>query len=507
MRHLRVVTVVAASLFLTANAHAHAKSYREVDLVSNVAQRARSMDPNLVNPWGLVETPNGSFRVANEATATSTAYGPRGRSVGPVFDVGEEGPGVEGGPTGIVVSRFRGEFLIHAGDRTRPARFIFATIDGSLWAWNPDLDAEHAQRVSHDAEAVYTGLALASFRKHPYLYVANFRGGEVEVYDSHFAEVDLPDDFDDPELPAGYAPFNVANIDGRIYVAYAKQGAEEEEPGPGLGIVSVFDAGGRFVRRFASHGTLNAPWGIALAPSGFGRFSKAVVVGNFGDGTLNAFDKRSGRFLGQLEDADGHAIAIEGLWGIAFSSGDDEDDDDGGDRSHSSVLGLEHGSHGDGDNDDDDDGDDDDNDNSARLYFAAGIEDETQGLFGYIVASPGSRDHHSDENALAGTLAASELNVTGLRVALAGTQPIRIGSGEGVRFAITMPTGAALDLAIFDAAGRLVARPARAAALTGASELRWDATTSTGEHVSPGIYFWRAQAARQTMNGRIVLLP
>jgi uncharacterized protein (TIGR03118 family) len=204
---------------------------------------------------------------------------------------------------------------------------------------------------------VYRGLALGSSDGRNLLYAANFRAGRVEVFDAAFNPVNLAGPFADPTLPAGFAPFNIQNVAGRLYVTYALQDAarRDDVPGPGNGFVNVFDTAGRFIERFASAGPLNSPWGIALAPAGFGGFGGALLVGNRGDGRINAFNPVTGDWLGPLEDAAGRPIVIEGLWGLIFGN--------------DSLAG-----------------------DSDTLYFTAGIADggnaEDHGLFGSIAPTP-----------------------------------------------------------------------------------------------------------------------
>jgi uncharacterized protein (TIGR03118 family) len=211
--------------------------------------------------------------------------------------------------------------------------------------------------------AIYKGLAIAASPAGVHIYAANFHSGTIEVFDTNFNLVTLAGIFSDPTIPAGFAPFNIQNINGQLFVTYARQDAarEDDVPGPGAGYVNVFDTNGILVRRFASAGTLNAPWGVVRAPAGFGGFSNNLLIGNFGDGKINAFDPVSGAFRGQLENGKGRAIQIDGLWALVFGNG---------------------GTGGDTD----------------KLYFTAGIEDEKHGLFGQIRARHPGEDDEGDEN-------------------------------------------------------------------------------------------------------------
>jgi uncharacterized protein (TIGR03118 family) len=244
---------------------------------------------------------------------------------------------VPGGPTGTVFNGTAG-FKLNG----QPAKFLFDTEGGQLLAWNA---GTAAQVVATTPDAIYKGLAIAG----NLLYAANFHAGTIDVFNDAFAPTTVPGGFTDPDLPKGFAPFNVQEIAGRIVVAYAKQDAkaEDEEAGPGLGFVDVFDTSGHLIRRLISNGDLNAPWGLALAPRHFGPFSGDLLVGNFGDGAINAYDPRTGASEGTLMNKDGNQIKINGLWALRFGNG---------------VIGTPH-----------------------TLLFTAGIGDEDHGLFGEIV--------------------------------------------------------------------------------------------------------------------------
>jgi len=232
-------------------------------------------------------------------------------------------------------------------------------------AWAPTVDGTNAIKVATNKNAVYKGLTLTGNGENFFLYAADFRGRKIDIYDKAFHPVSFPGKFVDRNIPADYAPFNVQNILGNLYVTYAKKeaGSDDEMAGPGLGFVDVFDADGNLLKRLAQHGKLNAPWGVALAPTGFGRFSNQVLVGNFGDGTINAYDPHTGSFRGQLKGADGKVLKIDGLWGIAFGNG---------------TL----------------------NQPTDTLFFAAGPHDEADGLYGRIdalVPTGGGGDDGDDD--------------------------------------------------------------------------------------------------------------
>jgi len=505
MRLSQLLAPATLALLLPCSALA-GSAYREVDLVSDLSGRAQNVDPQLVNPWGLTETPAGLVRVANNDVGSSTAYGPAGVQRGPVIDVG---PGGEDGPTGIVANPFPGQFLIDAGGVKRSAQFIYATLDGSIRAWNERVGANEALQVSHDDAASYTGLAIGMYRMHAYLYGANFKEGAIEIYDTNFEDAHLPGDFSDPNLPADYAPFNVQNIDGHLFVAYAERGPEgDEEHGAGLGLVDEYDLAGHLLRRVATGGTLNAPWGLTTVPRGFGPFGGALLVGNFGDGRINAFDRRTVAFLGQLADPNGDPITISGLWGLRFiqADGDDDDNDQGNGHGNGHAFGHDK-DHGNGVGNGNGHGRD--RDASQRLYFAAGIEGETHGLFGYLAVANGGS--HGDDLVASGdpSVAAATASeaVSMLRVGLVGPQPVRLSAGTSVSFRLAAPAGARVDLAVFDATGRRIAQPARGIDVGTGTELRWTPTSDSGQRLAPGAYFWRATAAGNTQTGRILLLP
>jgi uncharacterized protein (TIGR03118 family) len=313
-----------------------ANVYKKRNLVSDIDGVARITDPNLVNPWGLSFGPSTPAWVADNGTDVSTLYtGGVHKSI-PVtlpLVVGIEG----GAPTGTVFNP-TGGFPVNGA----PAKFIFDSEAGTITAWN---SGTQATTVASTPDAIYKGLTLAG----NLLYAANFHANSIDVFNNAFAPTTVPGGFVDPNLPAGFAPFNVQEIGGRILVAYAKQDAdaEDEVAGPGLGYVDVYDTNGHLIRRLISQGALNAPWGMALAPRHFGPFSGDLLVGNFGDGAINAYDPRTGDFDGTLMNKDGNQIKVNGLWALRFGNG---------------VIGT-----------------------PQTLLFTAGIGDEDHGLFGEIV--------------------------------------------------------------------------------------------------------------------------
>ncbi len=324
---LRVLLTSVTLTVLAAPVAAHNSGKREgyssQVLVSNGSQPAPNTDPNLVNAWGIAFNPTGVVWVNNQGTGKSTLYDGNGVPQALVVTVPGPAAGVPSNPSGIVFSG-GADFVVTDGVRTGPARFIFATLEGSISGWAPNVNALNAQlAVPTTGAAVYTGLALSGNGTTHLLYAANFRTGRVDVFDGTFKPVEVPGGFRDRSLPSSYAPFGIQAINGDVYVTYAKPdpATGQSAHGPGLGFVNVFDPEGRLLRRVASRGVLNAPWGLALAPASFGKFGGALLVGNLGDGTINAYGPRSGKFLGTLRDTRGRRLNMDGLWGIAFGNG------------------------------------------------------------------------------------------------------------------------------------------------------------------------------------------
>lgn len=339
--------LAVATLFAVAQPAVAA--YVETDLVSDLPGRAAVLDPNLVNPWGLSAGPTTPWWVSDNGSGLSTLYnGNTGAPLALVVTI----PPAGSAPTGQVFNGSATDFLLANG---QAARFLFATEGGTIAGWNGGLGTTAAVAVDNSGSgASYKGLALANNGSGSFLYAADFAGGRIDVFNAAFAQVAAPGGFTDPNLPSGYAPFNVQNLGGTLYVAYAQRSVadpDEEQAGAGLGIVDAYDADGTLLRRVATGGVLDAPWGLALAPAHFGEFSNALLVGNFGDGRISAYDALTGALLGQLTDAAGQPIAIEGLWGIGFGNG--------------AAAGP-----------------------AGALYFAAGINDEANGLFGVLTAVP-----------------------------------------------------------------------------------------------------------------------
>jgi uncharacterized protein (TIGR03118 family) len=308
-------------------------AYVQQNLVSDLNGVAPVTDTNLVNPWGIVTSASSPFWVSDERTGLSTLYNSTGGVQSLVVTVpppaGSTAPST---PTGVI---FNGttNFVIPVSTSNAPAHFIFATLDGTISAWASSVQPEAVLEVDNSAvKAVYTGLAMASVGASPatnLLYAANFRAGTIDVFDSNFKPVTnspplttkaVP--FADTKVPAGFAPFNVQTIGANLYVTYAEQSTNTPMVVPGSGgFVDVFDTSGNLLRRLATHGPLNSPWGLALAPASFGSFGGALLVGNFGDGRVNAFDATLGTPLGPLLDTNGSPIVNAGLWGLIFGNG------------------------------------------------------------------------------------------------------------------------------------------------------------------------------------------
>lgn len=313
---------LAAALFACGGGHHHhppaASTYAATSLVSDrPALPAAHTDANLVNGWGVAFNPRGFVWVVANGTAKSTLYDGNGVAQSLVVSTPP-------GPTGIVFNGTQ-DFKLSQNGVTAPSPFIFASESGSISAWSPTVSPTTAV-VVFDGSAggsVYKGLAISAYAGANYLYAADFHNGRVDVFDASFAKVALPGAFSDPSLPAGYAPFGIQAIGERIYVAYAMREAsgDDEEAGAGLGIVNVYDTGGTLIKRLVSGGALNAPWGMALAPAGFGTASNMLLIGNFGDGKIHAYDTATGEAGGPLLKTDGTPLVVDGLWGIAFGNG------------------------------------------------------------------------------------------------------------------------------------------------------------------------------------------
>ena len=335
---------LSAALIVSLAQPARAQFYAQHNLVSDGAVPADLVDPNLVNAWGLVSSPTSPWWVSDNGTGRSTLYRVNTGTIPLIVPV----PGAMGrqsAPTGLVFNGGAGFVVTNTGG-TSPARFIFASEDGTISGFR---GVPVVLAVDNSASgAVYKGLTIDSTTAGNFLYATNFHA------------------VTDPTLPEGYAPFGIQNLSGVIYVTYALQDADRHDdvPGEGHGFVNAFGTAGNLIRRVASKGRLNSPWGLALAPADFGFFSDNLLVGNFGDGKINAFDTGALRGngesqqRGQLHSADGPPLLIEGLWALAFGKGAPA------------------------------------NGPTNTLFFTAGPLDEQHGLFGMlVVAEPPGHDH------------------------------------------------------------------------------------------------------------------
>jgi uncharacterized protein (TIGR03118 family) len=389
--HRRAMSSLVAAL-ACATGIALAAGFTETDLVANtipltdangIVHTALHKDPNLLNPWGVGASSTSPFWVADNGAGVSTLYNTAGTPLALVVSIpapdDTSGLGNGGTPTGLVfnitTTTATPVFKITGVDpsgnpKTAPAIFLFATEDGTILGWNPGVapsstgftgpngaSAHAIIAVNHAASgAVYKGLAIDTVGGTPYLYATNFHAGTVEVFNGSFGAATTlpPGAFTDSGLPKGYAPFNIVPVGSRMFVTYAVQDADahDDVAGQGHGIVDTFTLDGQMIARFAQHGQLDSPWGVAVAPASFGVFAGDILIGNFGNGHINVFDPSSGEFLDKLRNSHGQTIVIDGLWTLRVGSGTAN----GGD--------------------------------STKVYFTAGPNDESDGLFGNLAPSP-----------------------------------------------------------------------------------------------------------------------
>lgn len=300
-------------------------AYTQRNLVADEPGAAENVDPNLVNPWGIAFNPFGLVWVSDNGKGVSTLYDGNGVPNALVVTIPPPPGSTEPGkPTGIIFNGSN-QFVLTQGGVTGNAIFIFATEGGTIAGWFPAINFTNAITVVDNSrsEAIYKGLAFSGDGTRLLLYAADFHNGKIDVFDNTFSPVSLPGSFEDPFIPKGFAPFGIQNINGNLYVTYAKQDKDREDDvaGKGFGYVSIFDTNGRLVKRLVSRGKLNAPWGLALAPASFGKFGNKLLVGNFGDGIINVYDPQNGHCEGRLERPDGSPVRIEGLWGLSFGNG------------------------------------------------------------------------------------------------------------------------------------------------------------------------------------------
>jgi len=324
----------------------------ERDLVSDGYVPAEHTDANLVNPWGVSYAPTGPFWVSDNGTGVTTLYDGEGvaRAAGGFFAIAIATPPLDPDPATPTGQAFVGGqgFTVTAFGHSGDAAFLFGTEDGTIAGWAPTLDPAHAVlAVDHSPDgAVYKGLAVGSDGTQPLLFAANFASGQVEVYDHQFQQVNS---FRDTSLPDTYAPFGIQVLEGKVFVTYAQreEGGADDVPGHGHGFVDEFAQDGTLLERVASHGPLNSPWGLAIAPDSFGPIAGDLLVGNFGDGTIDAYNLETRHFDGRLHSSDGSVLQIDGLWALIPGNGGV-----GGDP--------------------------------EKIYFTAGVGDEQHGLFGSL---------------------------------------------------------------------------------------------------------------------------
>jgi uncharacterized protein (TIGR03118 family) len=336
-----------------------AQHYTQKNLVSDISQPDNAdgskvlVDPNLKNPWGLTRSAGSPWWVGNNNSGTSTLYNgagvPQNFFPDPHPDSNGNGinspfnnfvmvpppafvPGTQSAPTGVVVNGSPTDFLLApatAGQPAKQAIFIFSTEDGTISGWNPGVDVTNAIRKVDNSDkgsknsAVYKGLTSGEIDGKRFLYVTNFRSARVEVYDTNFHRVHLGDDaFDDDTIPRDFAPFNVQNIGGSLFVTYARQDAARHDPvlGDGGGFVDIFSTEGKLQGRLET-GWFNAPWGVVWTPRDFGEFSNTILVGNFRSGWIAAFNGFTKKFIGFMKnDKDGKLVFIDGLWSLTFGN-------------------------------------------------------------------------------------------------------------------------------------------------------------------------------------------
>jgi len=335
------------TLVLASPAAAAGGAYTIDRLVSDQPGKANFTDPNLVNAWGLVAGPSTPWWVADNGTDRSTLYGGEGDIVPLVVTV-------NGGPTGTVYNG-TSDFMVSHNNQSQPSLFLFAAEDGKIRGWNANVGGSSPSTRAFvvadrsGAGAIYKGLAIGSVGSSNFIYATDFHNNRVDVFNGSFHLQHWAGAFTDSGLPAGFAPFGIQAANGMIFVTYAMQNGNDELDGAHLGYVDAYAMDGTLIARVASQGPLNAPWGVAWAPSDFGRFSNDLLVGNFGSGKIEAYRLTSTGWIldGALTKPNGNPVRIDGLWGIAFGN-------DGAAGDHD------------------------------ELYFAAGPGGEAHGLFGYI---------------------------------------------------------------------------------------------------------------------------
>jgi uncharacterized protein (TIGR03118 family) len=323
------------AVFCLPAAVSRADTYSWENLQSDINGVAEHTDANLVNPWGMAASSGGTIWVSDNGTGVSTLYNQAGMANSLIVTVPGHDKNQAGTPTGVVVNS-TAFFKVTLHGNSQPSRFIFVNEDGTISGWNPALDGTHAiVAVKGKGDTVYKGVTLGMANGHNFLYATDFHQGRVDTYDENFNQVKM-NGFVDPNLPKGFAPFGIRNLNGQIYVTYAKQGPgkHDDEAGPGNGFINLFDTSGNLIRRLVSNGNLNSPWGLALIEG------DELWVGNFGDGRINNYDPTTGASLGTVNRTDGTPLVFDGLWDLLPLNG--------------------------------------------KIFFTAGIADEAHGLFGVM---------------------------------------------------------------------------------------------------------------------------
>jgi uncharacterized protein (TIGR03118 family) len=386
LRYAKLSAAVVLATFAIPNL-TPAQHYTQTNLISDLPGMAAHIDPNLKNCWGLTRSPTGSpWWIANNNSGTSTLDDGNGNPINQFVEAngstsnfvvvpppGFAAPGTPSTPTGIVFNGSPTDFLLNKGKPPgRPAIFIFATEDGTISGWNPAvnllpggnppspnavLEVDNSDNGSANS-AVYKGMTSGEINGKKFLYVANFRSARVEVYDTNFQRVRFDEDahvrfgedaFEDDRIPRDFAPFNIQNIGGSLFVTYAKQDAARHDPvgGAGLGFVDIFSTTGKFQGRLEHGDWMNAPWGVVWTPRDFGEFSNTILVGNFRSGWIAAFNGFTKKFIGFVLRPDNSRVFIDGIWSLTFGN---------------------NGTAG----------------SSTTLWFSAGINNEVDGLFGTL---------------------------------------------------------------------------------------------------------------------------
>ena len=347
-RHIWIV--LAAALPLVPAARATTTMYFQTNLTSDIPGLADHTDSNLINPWGMAfsdsptaNTLERAFWISDNGTNVSTLYDGKGVANALIVST-------PANPTGQIFNT-SSSFDVSPGN---PAKFIFAAESGSISGFNPAADPTNAiTEFTATDGAIYKGLAAATTSGGNFLYAADFANGKIDMFDGSFHKVTMPGAFNDPNIPSGFAPFNVQNVGGKLYVEYAKKDPQkptDNSNDPNSGIVDVFDTSGNLVQRLITNTHLSAPWGVVMAPIGFGSFGGDLLISNNGDGTIQAFNPVTGAFAGTLSDQNGNAIVNDGLWALGFRT----------------TPGID----------------------PNTLFFSAGLNDENDGLFGSIQAVP-----------------------------------------------------------------------------------------------------------------------